>query len=788
MANKRDLTEADIRSKFITPALTEAGWDLQKQIREEQYFTDGRIRVKGSVAKREKGKKADYILYYKRGIPLAVIEAKDNKHAVGAGLQQALDYGDILDIPFVYSSNGDGFVEQDRTKSDGEIIQEIGLDEFPSPQELWNRYAEAKGLDKEQEKLVKQPYHFEQGGRTLRYYQEIAVNRTIEAIAKGLDRILLVMATGTGKTITAFQIIWRLWKSGENKRILFLADRNILVDDPIRKYFGSLKDVVHKIQRGNVSKAHQIYFALYQAVTGNEDYADVFKEYSPDFFDLIIIDECHRGSAAADSAWRRVLEYFDSATHIGLTATPKETNTVSNIDYFGEPIYTYSLKQGIADGFLAPYKVVRFTIDKDAEGWRPVDGFTDKHGNVIPDREYNQKDYDRNLILEKRTELVARKVTEFLKETDRYAKTIVFCIDIDHAERMRQALMNLNADLVAKDSRYVMRITGDEQAGKMELDNFMDEEEPYPVIATTSKLLTTGVDIPTCKFIVLDANIGSMTEFKQIIGRGTRISEDYGKMYFTIMDFRNVTRHFADPDFDGEPVQAATFGPDDNPAEDIIKEDEELGDMVHEEGDPWENMDDTGGEIEDGEVKRFYVDNVEVKLLNQRIQYYDDDGKLVTESLKDYSRKKINEKYGSLDDFLRKWKDSEKKQAIVEELEESGVVFEELKKVVDKDLDPFDLICHVAFEQPALTRQERANNVKKRNYFGKYSGTAKEVLEGLLEKYEDEGLENLEDVNILRLDPFNNMGTPMEIIQEFGGKDEYLKAIHEIEDELYKSA
>ncbi|MCC5906403.1 MAG: DEAD/DEAH box helicase family protein [Balneolaceae bacterium] len=788
--NKSGLTEADIRSKYITPALLDAGWDLHKQIREEKYFTDGRIRVRGSLAKRDKGKKADYILYYKRGIPLAIIEAKDNSHSVGAGLQQALDYGDILDTPFVYSSNGDGFVEHDRTKTDGEIIREIGLNDFPSPEELWNRYAEANGFNKIQEKLVKQPYHFEQGSRTLRYYQEIAVNRTIEAIAKGMDRIILVMATGTGKTLTAFQIIWRIWKSGQNKRILFLADRNILVDDPIRKYFGSLKDIVHKIQRGKVSKAHQIYFALYQAVTGNEDFEDVFKEYSHDFFDLIIIDECHRGSAAADSAWRRVLEYFDSATHIGLTATPKETNTVSNIDYFGEPLYTYSLKQGIEDGFLAPYKVVRFTLDKDAEGWRPLDGFTDKYGNIIPDREYNQKDYDRNLILEKRTDLVARKVTEFLKETDRYAKTIIFCIDIDHAERMRQALINYNADIVARDNRYVMRITGDEIIGKRELDNFMDEEEPYPVIATTSKLLTTGVDIPTCKFIVLDANIGSMTEFKQIIGRGTRISEDYGKMYFTIMDFRNVTRHFADPDFDGEPVQATSFGPNDTPIpEDEFHPDDIPSVAVESEGEDflWEGEDD-GGPIEEDNVRRFYVDKVEVKLLNQRVQYYGDDGKLITESLKDYSRKKINDKYNSLDDFLRKWKGSEKKQAIVEELEEAGVVFSELKKDVDKELDPFDLICHIAFEQPPLTRQERANNVKKRNYFGKYTGTAKEVLQALLDKYEDEGLENLEDVNILRLDPFNNIGTPMEIIQEFGGRDLYFQAIHEIENELYKSA
>jgi type I restriction enzyme, R subunit len=781
---KSGMTEADIRTKYITPALQNAGWDLHKQIREEKYFTDGRIRVRGSVARRETGKKADYILYYKRGMPLAVIEAKDNSHSLGAGLQQGLEYGEILDIPFVYSSNGDGFIEHDRTKEEGEVVRELSLDQFPSPEDLWKRFSASKGFDEEQEKLVKQPYHFDKEGRTLRYYQEIAVNRTIEAVAKGLDRVLLVMATGTGKTLTAFQIIWRIWKSGENKRILFLADRNILVDDPIRKYFGPIKDVVHKIQRGKVSKAHQIYFALYQAVTGNEDYEDVFKEYSRDFFDLIIIDECHRGSAAADSAWRRVLEYFDSATHIGLTATPKETNTVSNIDYFGEPIYTYSLKQGIEDGFLAPYKVVRFTIDKDAEGWRPVDGFTDKYGHIIPDREYNEKDYDRELILEKRTDLVARKVTEFLKETDRYAKTIVFCIDIDHAERMRQALINYNADLVSKDSRYVMRITGDEQTGKRELDNFMDEEEPYPVIATTSKLLTTGVDIPTCKFIVLDANIGSMTEFKQIIGRGTRISEDYGKMYFTIMDFRNVTRHFADPDFDGEPVQATNFGPDDTPVPEDELPGDELPNVVDDDEVPW---DDDGGEIEEGEVKRFYVDNVEVKLLNQRIQYYGDDGKLVTESLKDFSRKQITERYSSLDDFLRHWKESEKKQAIVEELEENGVVFKELQKIVDKDLDPFDLICHVAFDQPPLTRKERAENVKKRNYFGKYSGTAKEVLQALLDKYEDEGLENLEDMNVLKLDPFKEMGSMMEIVQEFGGRDQYLQAIHEIEDELYKA-
>jgi len=793
MPTKKDLTEQDIRSRYISPAIYKAGWDKMSQILEEKYFTDGRIRVRGYMAKRDKGKKADYLLYYKRGIKLAVVEAKDNKHSLGAGLQQGIEYAEILDIPFVYSSNGDGFIEYDRTKTEGTIERQLTLEQFPSPEELWGRYKLWKGFDKEQEKIVSQPYHFEKGGRSLRYYQEIAVNRTVEAVAKGLDRILLVMATGTGKTLTAFQIIWRIWKSGKNKRILFLADRNILVDDPIRKYFSPVKDKVHKIQRGKVSKAHEIYFALYQSVTGNEGQEDIFKEYSRDFFDLIIIDECHRGSAADDSAWRRVLEYFDSATHIGLTATPKETNTVSNIDYFGKPLYTYSLKQGIEDGFLAPYKVVRFTIDKDADGWRPVDGFTDKYGNLIPDREYNQKDYDGQLVLEKRTKLVARKVTEFLQATDPFAKTIIFCRDIDHAERMRSALVNQNAEYVHRDSRYVLRITGDDDIGKQNLDPFMDEEETYPVIATTSKLLTTGVDVPTCKFIVLDANIGSMTEFKQIIGRGTRISEDYGKMYFTIMDFRNVTRHFADPDFDGIPEQAGEFGPTDPP----IPPDDEPGEDGDDSGtisDPTEGGEETdidgdaGGTIIDPETPRkFYVDNVEVRVINQRVQFYDDDGKLVTESLKEYSRKKISEKYRSLDDFLKHWQDTEKKTAIVQELEEQGIIFSELKKEVDKELDPFDLICHIAFDQPPLTRQERANNVKKRNYFGKYSETAQKVMEGLLEKYQDEGLENLEDIKVLNLAPFTELGTMFELVEEFGGKDGYLNAVHEIEEELYKT-
>ncbi|MBD3276614.1 MAG: DEAD/DEAH box helicase, partial [Candidatus Marinimicrobia bacterium] len=619
------------------------------------------------------------------------------------------------------------------------------------------------------------------------YYQRIAINRTIEAIAKGQKRIMLVMATGTGKTLTAFQIIWRIWKNGENKRILYLADRNILVDDPKNKYFSPFGDVVTKLSRQNVSKAHQIYFSLYQAVTGYEDYKDVFRDYSRDFFDVIIVDECHRGSASANSEWREVLKYFEDAAQIGMTATPKETNDVSNIDYFGEPLYTYSLKQGIEDGFLAPYKVMRYTLDRDVEGWRPELGKQDIFGNEVPDRVYNKKDFDRNLVLGTRTGLVARKVTEFLENNDPYAKTIIFCQDVEHAHRMRQAIMNLNPEMMERNSRYVVRITGDDEIGRLELDNFMNPEETYPVVATTSKLLTTGVDIPTCKLIVLDAEINSMTEFKQIIGRGSRIDEDNDKLYFTIIDFRDVTRHFADPEFDGEPVQAEDFDPTHPP--ELPEDDEDITGGENGEPDEDELPPDIvpGGEIEE-EPRKYYVNDVEVMVINERIQYYGDDGKLITESLKDYSRNRILDEYESLEAFLRRWKESDRKQAIVEELREKGVIFEELEKEVDKELDPFDLICHVAFDQPPLSRRERAENVKKQNYFGKYSEKAQRVLEGLLEKYADEGLENLEDINVLKLNPFNTMGSVMELVQEFGGKEQYDQAIHQIEQDLYTIA
>ena len=566
--NKKSLTETDIRTKFITPALDKekaGAWDIMTQVLEEHYFTMGRVIVRGKTVGRGKAKKADYILFYKPNIPIAVIEAKDNNHSVGDGMQQALKYAEILDVPFAYSSNGDAFLEHDRTGNTKTVELEFPMDRFPSPEELWQRLRQAKGYTDVQESVATQEYYEDGSGKRPRYYQQIAINRTVEAIACGENRILLVMATGTGKTYTAFQIIWRLWKSGEKKRILFLVDRNILADQTKTNDFKPFGQAMTKIKNRNADKAYEIYLSLYQAVTGTGEEQNIYKQFSPDFFDLIVIDECHRGSAAADAAWRQVLEYFESATQIGLTATPKETRDVSNIEYFGDPIYTYSLRQGISDGFLAPYKVIRVGIDKDLDGWRPEIGQTDKHGQLIEDREYNDSDYDRNLILEKRTEVVAAKVTEFLKATDRFSKSIIFCENIDHAERMRQALVNANPDLAAANNKYAMRITGDNDEGKAQLDNFIDPESMYPVIATTSRLMTTGVDAQTCHLIVLDRRINSMTEFKQIIGRGTRINEDYNKFFFTIMDFKRATALFADPDFDGDPVQIYEPQPDQPP-------------------------------------------------------------------------------------------------------------------------------------------------------------------------------------------------------------------------------
>ncbi len=564
MTKKKDLSERDICTKFITPALERAGWDMQTQVREEVGFTDGRIYVKGNLSMRGKRKRADYILYYKPNIPVAVIEAKDNNYSVMAGIQQGLDYATILDIPTVFSSNGDGFYEHDRTAASGCVEREIPLHEFPSPEQLWLCYKKYKGIvTPEAERISAQDYFFDGTSRSPRYYQQIAINRAVEAIAKGQQRILLTMATGTGKTYTAFQIIHRLWKAGAKKRILFLADRNALIDQTRRGDFRHFKDKMTVIKNKKIDKSFEIYLALYQGLTNYDEEKDAYREFSRNFFDLVVIDECHRGSASEDSAWRDILDYFSAATHIGLTATPKETETVSSTEYFGDPIYTYSLKQGIQDGFLAPYKVLRVGLNVDLEGWRPEAGKIDKSGQLVDDRIYNRKDYDKNLVIDERTQTVANRITEYLKKTNRFDKAIVFCVDIDHAQRMRAALTNANSDLMAHNPKYIMQITGDNEEGKRELDNFINPEELYPVIATTSKLMTTGVDSQTCKLIVLDSNIASITEFKQIIGRGTRINEEYGKTFFTILDFRNVTDLFADPDFDGDPVRVKVLGEDD---------------------------------------------------------------------------------------------------------------------------------------------------------------------------------------------------------------------------------
>ncbi|MBL7176050.1 MAG: DEAD/DEAH box helicase family protein [Desulfobacteraceae bacterium] len=784
--DKKSLSEQDIRTKFVTPAIEKAGWDVLTQLREEVTFTAGRIKVRGKLVARGKSKRADYILYYKPNIPLALIEAKDNKHGVGDGMQQALDYGSTLDIPFVYSTNGDAFLEHDRTKSSGKIEKELPLDGFPSPVTLWQRYRGVKKISDEQEPIVTQDYYVDVSGKAPRYYQSIAINRAIEGIARGQNRILLVMATGTGKTYTAFQIIWRLWKAKAKKRILFLADRNILVDQTRINDFKPFGGAMTKITHRKIDKSYEIYLSLYQAVTGHEEDMNIYKQFSRDFFDLIIVDECHRGSAAEDSAWRQILEYFYSAAQIGMTATPRETKYISNIDYFGKPVFLYSLKQGIQDGFLAPYKVIRVDIDKDFTGWRPPKGKLDKHGIEIEDRLYNQKDYDRTLVLEKRTELVSKRVTEFLMDTDRYAKSIVFCDDVDHAERMRKNLVNENSDLVAQNDKYIMRITGDETLGKAELDNFIDPESRYPVVATTSKLLTTGVDAQTCKLIVLDQRIESLSLFKQIIGRGTRIQEDYGKYYFTIMDFKKATELFADPDFDGEPVQI--YEPDTN--DPIISDDEDDSgsDQDWDDDDVIIDYEEVGSDDGEGKRVKYVVDDVPTKIISERHQYFDKDGKLITESLRDYTRKTVRRDYASLDKFLIKWSKAEKKKAIIEELEEQCLYLEDMAAEVGKDHDLFDLICHVAFDKPPLTRKERVEKVRKRDYFTKYGEQARAVLDALLEKYADSGIEPIEDIGVLKVQPLKQFGTPIEIVKMFGGKEKFEEAVHELEKELYRAA
>jgi type I restriction enzyme, R subunit len=792
--DKKTLSERDICSKYISPALKNAGWDLNTQVLEEVTFTDGKIYVRGKLTARGERKRADYLLYYQDN-PIAIIEAKDNKHSVRAGIQQALNYARILDIPSVFSSNGDGFVYHDRTATGEDIEQELSLENFPSSAQLWEKYKQYKGIVTEQgEKISTQKYFSDGSGRKPRYYQQIAINRTVEAIANGQNRILLVMATGTGKTYTAFQIIYRLWKSGTKKRILFLADRNALIDQTKRGDFKHFKDKMTVVKNRMIDKSYEIYLALYQGLSGADEEANAYKQFSPDFFDLIIIDECHRGSAKEDSAWREILTYFGKATHIGLTATPKETKETSNTEYFGEPIYTYSLKQGIDDGFLAPYKVVRIALNVDAEGYRPEHGKTDKTGNEIEDRIYNRKDFDRNLVIDERTDVVAKKVTEYLKGFDRFAKTIIFCVDIDHAERMRNAIARHNADLVSENYKYVMQITGDNDEGKRELDNFINPEEKYPVVATTSELMTTGVDAQTCKVIVLDANINSMTKFKQIVGRGTRINEEFNKLYFTILDFRNATDNFADPDFDGEAIRVKPIGEDTDLVK-LVEEEENEDTVIIDEisGDEITMVKPKVRSFEESPepyIKRpkQYINGVDVSVLVSRELYFDNQGKPITTSLKDYTKNIIQQKYASLDDFLLKWNKANKKEALIKELQEQGVMVEALYEAVDKQVDLFDLICHVAYDQPPLSRKERANNVKKRNYFTKYSDQARKVLETLLDKYADEGVENIESIEVLRVKPFDEYGSPIEIISHFGNKQHYLEAVKELENELYKQA
>jgi type I restriction enzyme R subunit len=796
--NKKSLSERDICTKYITPAIEKAGWDTQLQVLEEVSFTDGKIYVRGKMTARGTRKRADYILYYKPNIPIAIIEAKDNNHSIRSGIQQGLDYAKILDIPCVFSSNGDGFLFHDRTATDGDIETEIGLDDFPSPEQLWERYKKFKGIvTTEAESIVSQDYYFDGTNRKPRYYQQIAINRTVEAIAKGQNRVLLVMATGTGKTYTAFQIIHRLWKNRAKKRILFLADRTALIDQTRRGDFKHFKDKMTVVKHRQIDKSFEIYLALYQGLSGTDDAANVYKQFSKDFFDLIVIDECHRGSAKEDSSWREILNYFQNATHIGLTATPKETETASNLEYFGEPVYTYSLRQGIDDGFLAPYRVLRVGLNVDAEGWRPEQGKKDKDGNEVEDRIYNRKDFDKNLVIDERTDLVAKKLTEFLKGYDRFAKTIIFCVDIDHAERMRTAIAKHNSDLVAQNYKYVMQITGDNDEGKKELDNFINPEEKYPVIATTSELMTTGVDAQTCKVIVLDSNINSMTKFKQIIGRGTRINEEYGKLYFTILDFRNATDLFADPAFDGDPIRIKP-----------VTEETDLTSIVEEEEDNTEPVID----IESGEEvimtppeirypepntepqvvneprEKVYVNGVDVSVLISRELHFDQHGKPITTSLKSHTKEIILGKYSSLDEFINLWNKTDRKEAIIAELQDQGVMVEALYDAVNKEVDLFDLICHVAYDQPPLTRKERANNVKKRNYFTKYGEQSKKVLEALLDKYADEGITNIESIEVLRVNPFDQLGSPIEIINQFGSKEKYLQAVRELETELYKIA
>lgn len=767
---KQLMSEEDIKINFITPALESKGWKSGSDILYEKSFTDGRIEVHGERTTRKERKFADYLLHYKSNFPIAVIEAKEHKKGVRFGIQQAIDYANILDVPFAYSSNGDGFVEHDRITG---IERMLSLDEFPTKEELWQRFTANNEVSEPQKLIINEAFHYEMNGKEPRYYQRIAINRTVDAVAKGQERIMFVLATGTGKTFVAFQIIHRLLNSGLKKRVLFLADRNILVDQSIINDFRPLGNKMKKIDSKLLNtpealNSYEVYLGLYQILTGEDGSESHYEKFGRDFFDLIVIDEAHRGSAKEESNWRMILEYFGSATQIGMTATPKEDNDTSNKKYFGKPIYTYSLNQGIDDGFLAPYRVIRVNTDVDSDGYRPEFGKTDDYGQLIEDRVYNRSDFDKNLVLQKRTEAVAKYVSDYLKNREqRYEKSIFFCIDIDHAERMREALINENSDLSAKDSRYVMCITGDNLEGKSQLDNFVDPESKYPTLVTTSKLLTTGVDVKMCKNIIIDSNINSMTEFKQIIGRGTRLDEGRGKTFFTIIDFRGVTNLFSDPSFDGDPVEVIDSGsvssiplsPKDDSKPPFIK---------------------------------YYVSNVPVVITNDQIQVIDSAGKLVTEKLTDYTRKNILGEYATLNEFLETWKTSEKKKTILDSLYEKGVFLDEIRRIehISKfEVDDFDLLLQLAYGQKPLTKKERIDNVKKRGYLYKYKDEAREVLEMLLDKYMDSGIEDVEDTAVLKLPDFYKFGGTVKIINEiFGNKENYISVVQELSNEIYSNS
>ena len=768
--NKKQMTEEDIKLNYITPAINASGWKNGINITMETKITDGKINIKGNMAYREKAKKVDYLLYLNKYNPIAVVEAKDNNHSVSHGLQQAMIYAQMLDLPFAYSSNGDGFCEHDFLTG---AERELTMEEFPTVEELVARYKgernDGKGLTEQELLLIDQPYYSSQNTYPPRYYQRNAVNRTLDAVARGQDRILLVMATGTGKTYTAFQIVYRLLTSGVKRKVLYLADRNNLVDQSIQQDFAPLEKVIHKVNFAKDKKdtitAYQVYFALYQQLIGDNDQEHYSELFDPDFFDLIIVDECHRGSAKEDSRWRRILEYFDSATQIGMTATPKETMYVSNIEYFGKPVYEYSLKTGIEDGFLAPFRVLGMTMNI-SDGWRPYKGQRDYYGNEIEDRIYDNRDFDYNIILADRIQEVAFRITEYLKKYGRMQKTIVFCATEDAAERMRMALVNLNKDMVQKNADYVVRITGSDDYGKSKLKYFISASQKYPVIATTSEMLSTGSDCKLTKLIVLDKNINSMTQFKQIIGRGTRVREDQGKLSFTIMDFRGVTRLFSDPDWDGPVEQVEGY----DPTKDTPKKKKPP--------------------VLINPLPMPYVDaeGARVHLIQETVSVYDNNGKLLRqENIIDYTKRNIRGNYADLGSFVRKWSQTEKKEAIKQELKSHGIDLDQLKKDRHmEDVDDFDFITHVAYDQKPLTRRERAENVKKRDFLHKYSGVARQVIEALLEKYANDGITEIERTEVLRLDPFKRMGNPARIAKLFGGKEGYLKAVRELEEEIYR--